>query len=175
MPKKESKYGVRYSVLLSLPYFDPIRFSAIDTMHKLYFGTGKHGFKEWVSRNILTKEKLGCIDQKACCFKEPAGIGRLPVNVSSNYGWFKAEQWKTSTVYFPVVLKGILPSNHLQCWLLFVHACNILGNRTINKSDVVAVDLLFPNYCKKFEDLYGKKNCSMNLHLHCHLKDTQDS
>lgn len=58
MPKKKSKYGVRYSVLLSLPYFDPIWFSAIDTMHKLYFGTGKHAFMVWVSK----KEKLGGID-----------------------------------------------------------------------------------------------------------------
>ena len=28
----ESKFGVRYSVLMSLPYYDPVRFTAIDTM-----------------------------------------------------------------------------------------------------------------------------------------------
>ena len=171
--KMESKYGVRYSVLLSLPYFDPIRFSAIDTMHNLYLGTGKRAFKVWVSENILTKEKLADIDRKAACFKVSAGIGRLPVNISSNYGGFKAEQWKTwITVYSPVILKDILPLNHLHCWLLFVHACNILGNRIINKSDLTTADLLLLNYCKKFEELYGKENCSMNLHLHLHLKDT---
>ena len=43
MRKMESKYGFRYSVLLDLPYFDPVRFTAIDTMHNLYLGTGKYG------------------------------------------------------------------------------------------------------------------------------------
>ena len=40
----ESRYGVRYSILLSLPYFDPVRFTAIDTMHNLFLGTGKRMF-----------------------------------------------------------------------------------------------------------------------------------
>lgn len=32
----ESKLGVRYSVLVALPYFDPIQFVAIDAMHNLF-------------------------------------------------------------------------------------------------------------------------------------------
>lgn len=171
--KMESKYGVRFSVLLSLPYFDPIRFTAIDTMHNLYLGTGKHAFKVWISENVLTKDNLAEIDRRIRLFQVPSGVGRLPTNVSSNYGGFKAEQWRTwITVYSPVVLKGILPPNHLQCWLLFVRACTILGQRIIRKSDITTADLLLLNYCKRFEDLYGKEYCTINLHLHLHLKDT---
>lgn len=147
MRKMESKYGVRYS-LLSLPYFDPVRFSAIDTMHNLYLGTGKHAFRVWVSQNILTKENIEEIDKKCRCFQVPAGVGRLPINISSNYGGFKAD--------------------HLQCWLLFVRACIILGQRIIKTSDISTADLLLLNYCKQ---LYGKDHCTMNLHLHLHLKD----
>ena len=33
----ESQYGVRYSVLLELPYFDPIECIAIDIMHEACF------------------------------------------------------------------------------------------------------------------------------------------
>ena len=119
MRKMESKYGVRYSVLLSLPYFDPVRFSSIDTMHNLYLGTGKRAFKVWISQNILSNENLVEIDRKARCFQVPTGVGRLPSNISSNYGGFKADQWKTwITVYSPILLKDILPNDHLQCWLL---------------------------------------------------------
>ena len=32
----ESKFGCRYSVLLDLPYFDPIRMTIIDPMHNNY-------------------------------------------------------------------------------------------------------------------------------------------
>ena len=38
----ESKYGVRYSVLLALPYFDPVRHTTIDVMHNLFLETAKH-------------------------------------------------------------------------------------------------------------------------------------
>ena len=100
----ESKNGVRFSVLLSLPYFDPVRFTAIDTMHNLYLGTGKHAFKVWISENVLTKDNLAEIDRKVRLFQVPNGVGRLPTNVSSNYGGFKAEQWRTwITVYSPVL------------------------------------------------------------------------
>lgn len=173
MRKVESHYGLRYSVLLGLSYFDPVRFTAIDTMHNLYLGTGKHAFKVWVSQNILSNENLVEIDRKARNFQVPVGVGRLPMNISSNYGGFKADQWKTwITVYSPIVLKGILPNNHLQCWLLFVRACTILGQRIIKISDISTADLLLLNYCKLFEDLYGKDNCTMNLHLHLHIKGT---
>jgi len=42
---KESEVGFRFSVLLRLPYFNPIRYTVIDLMHNLYLGTAKHGFK----------------------------------------------------------------------------------------------------------------------------------
>ncbi|KAI8969510.1 hypothetical protein BD414DRAFT_402535, partial [Trametes punicea] len=32
------KYGVRWSELLRLPYWDPTRFSLLDAMHNLYLG-----------------------------------------------------------------------------------------------------------------------------------------
>ena len=38
----ELQLGCRYSVLVDLPYFDPIRMLLIDPMHNLYMGTAKH-------------------------------------------------------------------------------------------------------------------------------------
>ncbi len=35
----ESSLGCHYSVLLELPFFDPIRMAIIDPMHNLYLGT----------------------------------------------------------------------------------------------------------------------------------------
>ena len=167
--KKESECGVRFSILLSLPYFDPVRFTVIDTMHNLYLGTGKHAFKVWVSQGLLSNDDLSEIDRRARLFKTPLGVGRLPTNISSNYGGFKADQWRTwINVYSPVVLKGLLPNEHLHCWLLFVRASCILSERII-KSDVVTADLLLVRYCRLFEELYGKDSCTMNLHLHLHL------
>ena len=46
----EKKYGVRFSILTTLPYFDPVKFTVIDPMHNLYLGTAKHVLKfDWIS------------------------------------------------------------------------------------------------------------------------------
>ena len=168
----ESLYGVRVSALLDLTYFDPIRFVAIDVMHNLLLGTAKHIFKLWLSTGIINKHHLQDINIKCKNFVVPSNIGRLPLNISSNYGGFTASQWCTWTVvYSPVVLKDILPSQHLHCWLLFVRACRLLTQqRFIAISDVHTADRLLEIFCKKCEDLYGKDSCTPNMHLHLHLK-----
>ena len=37
--EKESEFECRYSALLELPYFDPVKMLSIDPMHNLYLGT----------------------------------------------------------------------------------------------------------------------------------------
>ena len=69
------------------------------------------------------------------------------------------------------LLKEIIPSNHFRCWLLFVRVCNIIGRRFIRRSDISTVDALLMQFCNLFENLFGKQNCTMNLHLHLHLRD----
>lgn len=128
MRKSESANGVRYSVLLSLPYFDPVRFTVVDIMHNLFLGTGKQLFKLWLSRELLTKESITEVERRIRTFSVPNSVGRLPINISSNHGGYTASQWQTwITLYSPVVLKGLLPNDHYQCWLLFVRACSILS------------------------------------------------
>ena len=79
MQKIESKFGVRCSVLLGLPYYDPIRFVAIDTMHNLFLGTGKKMFKLWVESGILTPQHMLEIEDKIHCFKVPPDVGRITI------------------------------------------------------------------------------------------------
>ena len=168
----ESQYGVRYSVLLALPYFDPVKFTVIDCMHNLFLGTPKHLLRIWIDRNLLTKDDMVQLECKLKLFRVPADIGRVPSNVLSSYAAFTAAQWRNwITIYSPIVLKGLLPHEHLQCWLLFVQACCLLCSRIITRSDIICADLYLLNFCKKFERLYPDL-CTPNLHLHLHLKDS---
>ena len=52
----ERDHGVRFSVLLDLPYFDAIVHCAIDPMHNLFLGTSKHMIEVWQKANIITKK-----------------------------------------------------------------------------------------------------------------------
>jgi len=154
-----------------LPYFDPIKFTVIDPMHNLFLGTGKHVFKVWIETQVLTTEDLVRIEARSKLFCTPADVGRLPLNISSGYGGFTANQWcNWITIFSPVLLKGILPDIHLRCWLLFVRACSI-RSRIIRKCDVSSADLFMLQFCQTFQSLYGTNKFTPNIHLHLHLKD----
>ena len=106
----ESKYGLRYFILLDLPYFDPVRVTAIDTMHNLYLGTGKHAFKIWINLRIFLVVKiLQKLTKTHVCFRyQLVPVGYQYNYISSNYSGFKADQWRTwIIVYSPELLKGI--------------------------------------------------------------------
>ena len=61
----ESKLGCRYSVLLQLPYFDPVRMLQLDPMHNLYLGTSKMVIRKvWIERNILPPAKVAIINRR---------------------------------------------------------------------------------------------------------------
>ena len=54
----ERAYGVRYSVLLELPYFDPFSMTVIDPMHNLFLGTAKHMVNVWKSTGLLDHTQM---------------------------------------------------------------------------------------------------------------------
>ena len=45
----------------------------------------------------------------------------------------------------------------------------MLCQRTINKQQLEGADQLLIKYCEMYVELYGKENCTPNLHLHGHL------
>ena len=51
--KLQAQYGVKYWVLLELPYFDPTRMVVIDPMHNLLLGTAKHMMSVWTKTGKL--------------------------------------------------------------------------------------------------------------------------
>lgn len=166
------KYGLYYSSLLKLDYFDVIRFSAIDPMHNLFLGTAKHMFKIWMAKGLLTQQNLKVLEEKIKLLDVATGYGRLPHKISSNYGSYTASQWKNWTlVYSMYALNGIIPDDHLRCWQTFVLACKYVVNPIISTVDIVKADLLFLKFGKDVQRLYGNDVITPNMHLHCHLKE----
>ena len=64
----EQKYGCRYSVLLQLPYFDPVRMCVIDPMHNLLVGTARYMISVWKELKILKESDLEIIQAKVDAF-----------------------------------------------------------------------------------------------------------
>lgn len=169
----ETKYGVKYSPLVELSYFDPIRFCIIDPMHNLFLGTAKTVLKDvWVQNDILRGNAMNVIQSRVEKLKLPGSCGRLPKKIASGFAEFTAEQWKNWTcIYSLYALRDLLPLEHFKCWEQFVLACRILVQPYISHADINKADLLLLNFCKRIQNLMGAKCIKPNMHFQCHLAE----
>lgn len=170
----EREYGVRYSILNELPYFDPPRMCIVDPMHNLLLGTSKRMMEIWKGLKIVDANNYPIIESRLNSFVTPNDVGRLPSRskVMSGFSGFTAEEWKNWTIFFSLFsLKGVIPLQHYQCWHLFVNACFLLCRRTITTIELDQAHEHLMTFYSKVVELYGKEWCTMNMHLHGHLKE----
>ena len=128
----ESSFGLRYSRLLDLPYFDPIRGHAVDPMHNLLLGTAKHTFSVWLKLGILNDDKIQIIDSRKSKVNAPSESGRITQSMT-HYKSMKSSEWQNWVLYLSLFsLKGIIKKEHYNMWQVFVKACFILINTSIS-------------------------------------------
>ena len=165
----ESSLGIRYSELLRLPYFDPIRGHAVDPMHNLLLGTAKHTFAIWIKKGILDDSKIGKIDERMQQLASPSEVGRITQSMSL-YKTMKAVEWQNWVLYFSLFcLKDLIKRQHFNMWQVFVRACYLLINTSISRDEVKQAHDLLILFCKTFQSLLGREHCTPNMHMHLHL------
>ena len=169
--KMESAYGTRFSELMTLPYFDRVRFHIIDPMHNLFQGTAKHIMKNIrldPDKPLLRRDDLSRIQSKVDSV--PSNIGRMPRKIENSYGGFTADQWKSWTIIFSVfALWDMLPSADLEVWRNFVMAFSLLCSPTITETRVELAHTYIIKFCNGIQQHYGKERVTPNMHLHVHL------
>lgn len=170
--KLESYYGIRYSCLVELEYFDPIKMSVIDPMHNLYQGTAKQMIRIWQKHDVLNDSTFPDIQNMVDNITTPSNIGRIPRKISSNFSGFTADQWKNWTNIFSLfALKDVLTIEQLLNWRDFVLASRLLCSNMLTIDEVEEIDSLLIKFCKGVETLYGKECVTPNMHLHGHLAE----
>ena len=93
--RKEREFGCRYSSLLQLPYFDPVRMLIIDPMHNLYLGTAKDIFSQiWVGRGMIDSASVTKINEKILALIIPPTVRFSHLPACMQYpSSLTAEQW----------------------------------------------------------------------------------
>jgi hypothetical protein len=114
--KLESELGCRYSLLLELEYFDPVRMVVIDPMHNIFLGSAKCVMKRlWIDRGIITQTQLLEMQKFVDGFHVPPDIGRLPRKLETGFSGFTAAQFKNwVNLYSIPSLCGIIENHHLD-------------------------------------------------------------
>ena len=165
--------GVRWSELLRLPYFDPIRFITVDPMHCLFLGIAKWIVKRiWVDMGILTSIELSSIQQKMSKFQVPADLGRIPGKIYRGEGFssFTADQWWIFiSIYATVVLWEYLDEVDRKILTYFVRICNIFVQRILEVRFFEEISNRMIKIVKLIEHKYGRELITSNLHLSLHL------
>ncbi|SMN01974.1 hypothetical protein SPONN_281 [uncultured Candidatus Thioglobus sp.] len=167
----ESKFGCRYSSLLELPYFDPIKMTILDPMHNLYLGTSKYILKLWMKQEVLDQAKCVEINRRILLVAIPSNfkISRLPPTIES-VSSFTAEQMMIWVNFYSIFcLHKLLPDEHLECWRHFVLASRLLSKHQMTSTDVIVADTLLLSFCRRFEHIYGSNAVMPNMHMHSHL------
>lgn len=172
----ESKYGCRYSVLLELSYFDPVRMLVIDPMHNLFMGSAKHIVKKvWSSNNVLdlsNNKVCEKIQSTIDSIQVPTDTGRIPRKIETRFSGLTADQYKNwVTIYSVPCLYGVIGCDDLECWRHFVLACRILCQQNLTLTDVNLADGLLLQFCRRVQRMYGNNVITPNMHMHCHLKE----
>ena len=168
----ESQYGLRYTVLLELPYFNIVRQHIVDPMHNLFLGIAKHALSVWKDTKLLSAEAFEDIQKTVDCIQVPSSVGRIPSKISSGFADFTADQWKNwILIYSLIALQNHLPADHLICWKLFVDACILFCSQRLTADVISQGHTLIIRYCQQFQDLYGKEACTINMHLACHMAE----
>ncbi|CAB4439471.1 unnamed protein product [Rhizophagus irregularis] len=167
--------GVRWSELLRLPYFDPIRFTIVDPMHCLFLGIAKWIVKRiWVDQGILTSSMLNEVQKQMNRFQVPVNLGRIPGKIDCGEGFsnFTADQWQNFfTIYATVSLWDHLSAEDRKILTHFVRICSILVSRIIESDMLQEAHRRLVKIIKLIEVQYGRNKIMPNLHLSLHLSE----
>lgn len=83
---------------------------------------------------------------------------RVPWSLNQRRFW-KASEWQNWLLYYSLfVLKGVLPRNIYQHWLILVTFMLLLCKESITEDEVVRCEELEIEFVKRFETLYSKEN-----------------
>jgi hypothetical protein len=183
---------VRWSELLRLPYFDPVRSVVIDPMHNLFLGICAWVMKRcWVDSGAISTGDVKTMDALLKDFHIPPDIGRLPQRIGTRDGFssFTADQWKTFFLVYAIPLTwDLLESKKDKKILLhLVRACYLLTARIITKNQLAEAHehlLWTAKLIEKvlfvcvnsfiltihdFIKVYGAAYVTSNVHLSLHL------
>ncbi|CAB4439110.1 unnamed protein product [Rhizophagus irregularis] len=166
---------VRWTELLRLPYFNPIRHCVVDPMHNLFLGIASWIVKRlWIDGGKISKDDLKIMEKRAEAIKLPADMGRIPNKISTGEGFsgFTADQWKTFIlVYSTPIMWDLLSVNDREILGNFVKACSLLVCRIINTNEINEAHNRLLKIGQLIEEHYGENLITPNIHLSLHIAE----
>ena len=167
------KYGVRYSELLRLPYFDIVRMTTTDPMHTFLLGMVRRETE--LNLEYLSSRQRQEFIRRVKSVRIPYDVGRLPTNIFDNSegsSGITANQWKVYiTCYARPCMYKLLPERPYKCLVLLSEIITIMVSPVFTIDGVSRLYRLLHEHHRLFRRVYGKWSLSVNYHMSLHLPE----
>lgn len=153
----------------------PVRGTSIDAMHHLFGGQLKKNLLFFLDNSYndlacnISKLSRSVVDDRLMKIRPPHFITRVPKSINDLATW-KTSVYKSMSLYYALpILKGVVDDQHFDHFATLVAAVQYLNSDCVTPDCLSKADALICKYVSYYEDLYGKKNMTLNLHLLLHL------
>lgn len=162
------------SPLIRIPEFDVIRNCPVDYMHCILLGVCRQLCRIWFeapSSPSYIKDKMSSIDNVLTTMGPFVESSRNARKITDRHSW-KANEWLQWLLHFsPVCLKQFLPQVYYDHYYLLVSSITLLLQEEICAEVFEKCAAMLQKFVKQFEQLYGIKEMTYNVHLVTHLVD----
>lgn len=174
--RMEPSQGVKnVSCMIAAEHFDLVNSFAIDYMHCVLLGIMKKLFSLWLDSinkakpfYIKAKDQV-ILSNRLVNIKPVSEIVRKPKSIFKR-GEYKANEYRNMLIFYLwFALSGLLNMKYLEHFRLLSSSIYLLLKKNISNADIAKAETQLSKFASKFEDLYGKSNVTMNLHLLNHL------
>lgn len=168
-------HGVRgISPLFAMENVDIIKSVPIDDMHGLHIGVTGRLLDCWFdSTNHRENYYLGLkqkfFDSKLTSIKPPSNDSRKPRSLTERKFWKASEKRRFLLNYAVPVLHSYLPDKYLMNLSLLSDAVFKLSSKTINRSELPALQQQLSKFTRDYQSFYGVTEMTYNIHLVGHL------
>lgn len=116
----------------------------------------------------MKPEQRKTLERRFLAFKGIRELGKTRgIDKISN---LKCHEQRIYFLYlFPTLLIGLLPPLYLKHFCLFSNSIFILLKETITDEELNECDVMLDKFVKSFEELYGKENITIYIHMIRHL------
>ena len=125
----------------------------------------KHSKSDWY---IGSLDKINIINTKLGNIEPPYEVTRSTAPINKLKVW-KASMFRSFTLYYFHVLEDVLLPIYFQHFCKLVYGISLLLRESVSIVDVEKVDILFRDFVKEFELLYGIEDVRINVHFLTHL------
>lgn len=165
------------SCMVAASHFDLVQSFAIDAMHCVHLGVMKKLLSLWLDTKYhqkpfhIKKQKQIGLSNRIISLKPVSEMSRKPKSIFSRSD-FKANEYRSLLFYYlRFTLHGALDIKYIRNFEMLSSSIYILSKEKVSLNEIEEANTKLNEFADTFEDLYGKNQVTINLHLIRHLAD----